>query len=45
MLIGSLGFIKGIGTGISLYWTFGGKELHYMYVERVLIPQNMAPWR
>lgn len=39
ILIGSLGFIKGVGTGVSLYWSFGGKELHYMYVERVLITQ------
>ena len=37
--MGAIGFVPDIGIGISLYWSFGGKELHYMYVERVLIPQ------
>ena len=37
--MGVIGFVPDVGTGISLYWSFGGKDLHYMYVERVLIPQ------
>ena len=39
IFMGGVGFVPGIGTGVSLYWSFGGKDLHYMYVERVLIPQ------
>lgn len=37
--IGGIGFFPVVGTGISLYWSFGGKKLHYMYVNKVLIPQ------
>ncbi len=37
--MGGAGFLPGFGVGASLYWTFGGKHLHYMYVNKVLIPQ------
>ena len=39
VFMGGIGFVPVAGTGISLYWSFGGKKLHYMYVNKVLIPQ------
>ena len=39
LLIDGVGYFPVIGTGVSLYWNFGGKQLHYMYVNKGLIPQ------
>ncbi|HOF16993.1 MAG TPA: RHS repeat-associated core domain-containing protein [Bacteroidales bacterium] len=39
VFMGGMGFVPVVGTGISLYWSFGGKKLHNMYVNKVLIPQ------
>lgn len=40
LFMGGIGFFPGVGTGISLFWSLGGKKLHYMYVNKVLIPPN-----
>jgi RHS repeat-associated protein len=37
--MGGMGFVPVVGTGISLYWSFGGKQLHYKWVDGVLMPQ------
>ncbi len=37
--MGGMGFVPVVGTGISLYWSFGGKKLHYKWVNGVLMPQ------
>ena len=37
--MGGMSFVPVIGTGASLYWSFGGKQLHYKWVNGVLIPQ------
>lgn len=39
VFMGGIGFIPVVGTGISLYWSFGGEKLHYMYLNKVLISQ------
>ncbi len=39
VFMGGVGFVPVLGTGVSLYWTFGGKKLHYTWVDRVLLPQ------
>lgn len=39
MFMGGLSFIPIFGTGISLYRSLGGKYLHYLWVDDVLIPQ------
>ena len=39
VFMGGMGFVPVAGIGISLYWSLGGKKLHYMYVNKVLIPQ------
>ena len=38
-LVGGMSFVPVAGIGVSLYWSLGGKKLHYMYVNKVLIPQ------
>jgi hypothetical protein len=40
MVMGGLGYMPVVGTGISLYWGFGGKKLHHHWVDKVLIPQH-----
>ena len=37
--MGGVAFVPVVGTGMSLYWSFGGKQLHYKWVDRVLMPQ------
>lgn len=37
--MGGMGFVPVVGPGISLYWGFGGKQLHYNWVDKVLMPQ------
>ena len=39
VFMGGMSFVPVIGTGASLYWSFGGKQLHYKWVNGVLIPQ------
>lgn len=39
IFMGGVGFIPGAGTGMSLFWSFGGKSLHYKWVDAVLVPQ------
>ena len=39
VFMGGMSFVPVAGIGISLYWSLGGKKLHYMYVNKVLIPQ------
>ena len=39
VFMGGMGFVPVAEIGISLYWSLGGKKLHYMYVNKVLIPQ------
>lgn len=39
VFMGGIGFFPVVGTGVSLYWPFGGKKIHYMYVNKVLMPQ------
>ena len=39
IIVEGLGFVPIVGSGISLYWTLGGKRLHYMYLNKVIIPQ------
>jgi len=39
MFVGGVGFAPGVGTGISFYWTFGGKNLHWEWTNKVLQPQ------
>ena len=39
VFMGGMGFVPVAGIGISLYWSLGGKKLHYMYVNKVLVPQ------
>lgn len=39
VFMGGISFIPVVGTGISLYWSFGVEKLHYMYLNKVLIPQ------
>ena len=38
VFMGGMSFVPVIGTGAS-YWSFGGKQLHYKWVNGVLIPQ------
>lgn len=37
--MGAMGFLPMVGPYISLYWSFGGKQLHYKWVENVVMPQ------
>lgn len=37
--MGGVSLVLALGIGVSLYWSFGGEKLHYMYVNNVLIPQ------
>ncbi|MEA4918878.1 hypothetical protein [Proteiniphilum sp.] len=39
VFMGGMGFVPVVGSGISLYWSFGGKQLHYKWVDGVLVPQ------
>ena len=39
VFMGGMGFAPVVGTGLSLYWSFGGKKLYQMYVNNVLMPQ------
>lgn len=39
LFVDGLSFIPEIGPFISLYWNIGGKKLHNMYLNKVLIPQ------
>ena len=38
-LMGTAGFTPYVGPLISLYWSLGGKKLHYKYLEEVIMPQ------
>ena len=37
--MGAMGFLPMVGPYISLYWSFGGKQLHYKWVENVVMSQ------
>ena len=39
LLVGTAGFTPYVGPWISLYWSLGGKKLHYKYLEEVIMPQ------
>ena len=42
-VVGSAGIIPEVGPFISLYWSLGGKQLHWMWVNNVVMPQyNMG---
>ncbi|SUB77361.1 RHS repeat-associated core domain-containing protein [Porphyromonas macacae] len=39
VFMGGIGFVPTVGAGISLYWSFGGKQLHHDWVDEVLMSQ------
>ena len=39
VIVGAAGFIPEAGPFISLYWGLGGKQLHKMWVNEVVLPQ------
>ena len=39
VIVGAAGFIPEAGPFISLYWGLGGKQLHNMWVNEVVLPQ------
>jgi hypothetical protein len=36
--MGGLGYVPGAGTAISLFWSFGGKELHWNHINNHVMP-------
>ena len=39
LLAGTAGYIPYFGPILSIYWSLGGKQLHYIFVEEVLMSQ------
>lgn len=39
VIVGAAGFIPEAGPFISLYWGLGGKQLHMIWVNEVVLPQ------
>ncbi|KAA6302466.1 MAG: hypothetical protein EZS26_001298 [Candidatus Ordinivivax streblomastigis] len=33
-----MGFLPGAGTAVSIFWSFGGKQLHWNHVKEVAMP-------
>ncbi|MDR0863809.1 MAG: RHS repeat-associated core domain-containing protein, partial [Candidatus Symbiothrix sp.] len=47
VFMGGIGFVPGVGTAVSLFWSFGGKQLHWNHVNEVVVPaiqMEMPPY-